>query len=447
MLQDSKHFSRLFEDTLVATTLNEQVRSIYLQYLWLPEAIMPLSQLIPHIRRVVREVPFRTPPVHPLHLALDNILLTSKWCTFKHNNRPLNVAEDSNDHTGELQFMIWATEKTTLDDSEDIPDERKTHLELEKREVQIQILLYLLKLSLPDPCSLPTPPPLPISRAAKRPRPKTTSTDEDSSPRAVLEDRLESLADRLMLWQMSLPDPEDMKDANSVSTPFRDWAQVFCEDIVQPQFSRILPELYHWLRAKFFRLPAWTDEEDDVSDVMFPRSLSRTASNTPRPDTHPFFLQASKSSAAKRDPAPAPSRSRSRSLSVSLAQEAQEAEARRVNGPKPKRGLGREWSMNRSFKGRDKVAPPRETAGGARHSQTPVVAEPQGPVGVVLVEGTPMKPKKRRLNEAKDDQFADIGGSTVYVAGTPVKSSKGNKSRSSGDYGSSLGSWTDEERV
>jgi hypothetical protein len=98
----------------------------------------------------------------------------------------------------------------------------------------VQILLYMLKLDLPEPLSLPIPRPLPSSRVTKRPRLQPPTTDEDSTPRAILEDRLESLMDRLMLWQMTLPDPEENKDDDGLSKPIRDWTQVFCDDVVQP---------------------------------------------------------------------------------------------------------------------------------------------------------------------------------------------------------------------
>jgi hypothetical protein len=40
--------------------------------------------------------------------------------------------------------------------------------------------------------------------------------------------------DRLVLWQMALPDAETA-DANIDGTkPLRDWMQTFCDDVVQP---------------------------------------------------------------------------------------------------------------------------------------------------------------------------------------------------------------------
>jgi hypothetical protein len=68
--------------------------------------------------------------------------------------------------------------------------------------VQIQILLYFLKLSLPG-----------------------------SAP--VARDRLESFMDKLSMWQLMhrLDSGEE-----STRTGQRDWMQVFCEDVVEPEY-------------------------------------------------------------------------------------------------------------------------------------------------------------------------------------------------------------------
>jgi hypothetical protein len=50
-------------------------------------------------------------------------------------------------------------------------------------------------------------------------------------PRSILEDRLEGLMDRLVLWQMALPDAEANADGTKT---VRDWTQAFCDDVVQP---------------------------------------------------------------------------------------------------------------------------------------------------------------------------------------------------------------------
>lgn len=91
-----------------------------------------------------------------------------------------------------------------------------------------------MKLSLSGHCPLAPVRPVP-SRAQKRRRVQQSSDDdEESTPRSILEDRLEGLMDRLVLWQMALPDAETA-DANIDGTkPLRDWMQTFCDDVVQP---------------------------------------------------------------------------------------------------------------------------------------------------------------------------------------------------------------------
>jgi hypothetical protein len=102
--------------------------------------------------------------------------------------------------------------------------------------VQIQILLYMLKLSLPGAFTIPSVKKLPSSRASKRRLLQPSSSEEDNSPQAILEDRLESLMDRLMLWQMSMPDVEETNEKDGVGKPIRDWTQIFCDEIIQPQY-------------------------------------------------------------------------------------------------------------------------------------------------------------------------------------------------------------------
>ena len=60
---------------------------------------------------------------------------------------------------------------------------------------------------------------------------QSSDEEEDATPREILEDRLEGFMDRLVLWQMALPDAEIGADGTK---PVRDWTQMFCEDVVQP---------------------------------------------------------------------------------------------------------------------------------------------------------------------------------------------------------------------
>ena len=99
--------------------------------------------------------------------------------------------------------------------------------------VKIQILLHLLKLSLPGECSSAPVRPIPVlSHAQKRRRVQPSSDDEEENThRRILEDRLEGLMDKLVLWQLALTDTEI--DADGTKT-ILDWTQTFCDDVVQP---------------------------------------------------------------------------------------------------------------------------------------------------------------------------------------------------------------------
>jgi hypothetical protein len=101
------------------------------------------------------------------------------------------------------------------------------------RRVKIQILLHLLKLSLPGHCPpIPVRPvPVPLRVPQRRRVQQSSDEDEDTTPRSILEDRLEGLMDRLVLWQMAFPDAEADADGTK---PVRDWTQTFCDDVVQP---------------------------------------------------------------------------------------------------------------------------------------------------------------------------------------------------------------------
>ena len=103
--------------------------------------------------------------------------------------------------------------------------------------MQIQILLHLLKLSLPGRCPCVPVRPVPVHARKRRRAQQQSSGDDDgdgkveATPRSILEDRVEGLMDRLVLWQMALPDAEANADGTKT---VRDWTQVFCDDVVQP---------------------------------------------------------------------------------------------------------------------------------------------------------------------------------------------------------------------
>ncbi|KAH7906518.1 hypothetical protein BJ138DRAFT_1117498 [Hygrophoropsis aurantiaca] len=237
----------------VQETPDQYVVRTYLQFLWLPESIMPLSLLIPSFRRVS---PNETHPSaqgdhpetyarpHPLHALLQPLFLSVRTSAAKyHTELPQILA--NNGGAGEIEEgMMWfasAYEKFEDKDSDDkggvngagmgMNDDLKEDAEerwrrkwlerLERREIQIQILLYLLKLSLPGP-QLPLPPvevPIPpTSSISVLPTPSTISEETPTASSAAHKkrkikkkaktiipsatERLESFMDKLSMWQL-----------------------------------------------------------------------------------------------------------------------------------------------------------------------------------------------------------------------------------------------------
>jgi hypothetical protein len=60
----------------------------------------------------------------------------------------------------------------------------------------------------------------------------------DRSPTLSLEDKLESLMDKLAMWQLlrSIDDHGIGTSGSGKSKDDRDWMQIFCEDVVQETF-------------------------------------------------------------------------------------------------------------------------------------------------------------------------------------------------------------------
>ena len=131
-----------------------------------------------------------------------------------------------------IRNVGYPRSRSESEESESSPGRSRELICSLRCRVKIQILLHLLKLSLPGHCPPFTVHPVPTpSHAQKKRRVQQSSDDdEDITPRGILEDRLEGLMDRLVLWQMALPDSEIDADGTK---PVRDWTQVFCEDVVQ----------------------------------------------------------------------------------------------------------------------------------------------------------------------------------------------------------------------
>ncbi len=158
------------------------------------------------------------------------------------------------------------------------------------------------------------------------------------------------------------------------------------------RFAQTLPDQYKILRRKLFRIPQWTSSSESESDPV--------ADNDNRPIQDPdrptkLLLNNNSHANANANATHNAAQSRSRSLSVSLEQEA----GLRRTESKPRRVLQREVSMSKVFKGwrNDGGAnvPPMKveaevTVSGSSTTQAQQVKRP-----IVLVEGTPQKPKAK----------------------------------------------------
>jgi hypothetical protein len=162
------------------------------------------------------------------------------------------------------------------------------------------------------------------------------------------------------------------------------------------RFAQTLPDQYKLLRRKLFRIPQWTSDSDPGSD-------SDTDTNDkPVQGTDPVMKPLfNNNSHANANAARSAVQSRSRSLSVSLEQEA----GLRRTESKPRRVLQREVSMSKVFKGRrndgpNMVPPAKVEAEPAASSSTTTQAYHPTKGPIVLVEGTPQKPKAKSKTRA-----------------------------------------------
>ncbi|PPQ69371.1 hypothetical protein CVT26_002526 [Gymnopilus dilepis] len=385
-----KSISTEYPFSVQAEPLEQYVARTYLQFLWLPESIMPLHLLVPSLRRIKVPSTSSDATVHPMHAFLEPLLLTTRLASNKyHVELPQILANGGG--AGEMEeTMMWYAlthEKgverpaEALEDAEGpwVNEEwRQKYMErMERREVQIQILLYCYKLSLPGP-----PPP------AKKKRKR--SLRDESPPRT--EDFLEGFMDKLAMWQLL-----GSLDRSNSNTGDRHWTQAFAEDLVEREFKSILPEVCAALRAKVWPSSPFSDEEDDSPEQPVPaqtRTFSKAPSSSrlPSPTLSTSSRMSSKSKiTTTTSTSRTLSRSRSRSLSISLAQEREERE-KASNAASKKRILNKEVSMSRVFKPKPKLQQAE-----ARSVKTEAPAPPpksKGPdLGVTLVEETPVKPR------------------------------------------------------
>ncbi|KAJ3869282.1 hypothetical protein EV359DRAFT_30423 [Lentinula novae-zelandiae] len=425
-------------------TPNQFVVRNYLQFLWLPESLMPLDLLVTSLQRV-QVASTSTDALstsHPLHALLDPLLLTARTAANKYQTELPRIL-DNNGGAGEIEeTMMWYAlnferahgegqherERTRTNtgsscstQSAESPiwvDEKwraKWIRRMERREVQIQILLHLLILSLPG---LPPPPPpefpeMSSVKRRKRPRKKVT-------PVITPADRLEAFMDKLSMWQL-MGDLDDSNERERVTVTPKDeldWTQRFCQSIVEPLFRLTLPNFCDLLRSKVFPNSPFSDDEDEQQEQIHGSQQTSTESASPSPEPPSKRNRTATLDGAsdpqERYPSPALSttstsfrpalqRDRSRSLSVSLAEEAEERQKAKTTGSVASKGrvLSREVSM--SFKSKIKAPEMKNIAAASsflesdtrrREPETrSIKREPSmNDVATVLVEATPMKP-------------------------------------------------------
>jgi hypothetical protein len=135
LFQDISPFSPV-HDGRSTTTLGERLRELYLQTLWLPEvrirvliglrqtpqlrcdqSIMPLNRLVQMVQLLARHDarPSTSPgDVHPLHAALDDILLTGNWCSYKYQEQLPNAMPSASRTDLETSIMLFVLERHAL---------------------------------------------------------------------------------------------------------------------------------------------------------------------------------------------------------------------------------------------------------------------------------------------------------------------------------------------
>ncbi|KAJ2933537.1 hypothetical protein H1R20_g3549, partial [Candolleomyces eurysporus] len=184
---------------------------------------MPLHLLAPSLRRIKLS---SSSEVHPLHGLLDDILLTVLTVTNKYRKELLQILLNGGG-AGEMEEgMMWfALSHEQADEQEpwlNVQWRDQWLDRLERREVQIQILLYFLKLSLP---------PAPANSKPKGKRKRSASSEGST------EDYLEAFMDKLSMWQLlNSVQSTSMNSSAAKKEDERDWMQIFCEEVVEPEY-------------------------------------------------------------------------------------------------------------------------------------------------------------------------------------------------------------------
>lgn len=108
---------------------------------------MPLSQFVSRLRRVAagEASSSSVDSIHPLHNAIDAVLLTSRWCTYKHHDL-LQKEHTASSAPDESAMMSWALNKAiaSADADDDLLsiDPSVRRLEAEQREYVPPLYLW-----------------------------------------------------------------------------------------------------------------------------------------------------------------------------------------------------------------------------------------------------------------------------------------------------------------
>ncbi|TRM60336.1 hypothetical protein BD626DRAFT_571758 [Schizophyllum amplum] len=264
----------------------------YLQYLWLPESIMPLTGLVHALRRISHtssnDCTDTTTP-HPLHALLDPLLLTARSASHKyHTELTAILAAGGGEGEAEEAMMWFAFEHEKHGDAPDRPidDDDPSAMDAdpaatEDAEAQWQSR-WLDRMERRERHAAPTrhahPPPTTTtttqtSTPAQPPSPrKRRRKDPEPAPLAP-EVYLEAFMDKLSMWQLVRgldprlrAKPSPAPGRSTAADDERDWMQVFCEDVVEVLFKQDLPDLCALLRSKVFPHSPFSDTESEDED-------------------------------------------------------------------------------------------------------------------------------------------------------------------------------------
>ncbi|KAG8752667.1 hypothetical protein FRC12_011842 [Ceratobasidium sp. 428] len=404
-------------------TSEAYVERRYLECLWMPDMIEPLSNLVPSLQRVAPPngwSPSLGP--HPLHGIIDEHLLDLVDIHKKYRKTiPTLLLKEGDAQDAEEACIWYAWTHAQPDDGEhanagtDQEDKwTKAWLhEAEKRECLVQILLRMLKLTLPSP---------PPKKQKKR---KNRGVEENPSVHADVVAGLEMLADRIGIMRqtaVSVLQKDDKKTNEKPENRTRDWAEVFCDDVLKPLFEESLPEQYEVIRYHCVPVPSRpaspAQSEASVVEIPKPQPRERSIARSTSVSTRAGSLHArshSQSRSLSREDSLAPSvsilsrKSRSRSGSIEPSLDLD--------------GRSRSRSRSVSFAAR--------SAGGIRAPmQRPGMRPVQGPKGKAKMRQANSAPsvglgkKAARIAAPEPPVRSQTAGPTTLVAETPQKPSR-----------------------